>query len=148
MRRYSVAVATALIMFLGIQAARQFYASSMSPSTRFVSPGGQNLERAVVDAQMNLGMLMGRRELDCRHIATLSEVVKTMNASQGLVPDQQERVQTSNRSLHEGMLHVIGKPTGPWQVALAVVPRRHAIRIAGYGADLKEPLLSREVTCR
>ena len=148
MQRYSVAIATALIIFLGIQAGRRFYASRMSPSAEFTTPNGQNIERAVIDAQMNVRMLVARGDLDCRRAEGLSNLVKTLNAAQGLVPEEETRFRKSGRFPHNAILHVAGRPTGPWQVVLASKSTHDGIRVAGYGTDLSEPLVSKDIKCR
>ena len=145
MQRYSVLIATVLIVVIGVTVAKRFYASGPSGASSFIAPNGKNLQQAVIDVHRQAMLLSGRQ--GCGHAEALSELAATMNVAQGLVPEEERRLRNAGRLPSRALLYLVGRPTGPWQVVLAEATGGSAIRIEGYGADRATPLISKSVRC-
>ena len=145
LRNWFLLLVTVLLVWLGMRAVKVLKAARLETSAHATSPSGGNLEQAVMDAQRNLQMLMATRQFRCG-MSELSDVANTMNAAQGLAPEDAKRFRRSGRFPRRAILHVTERPTGPWQVVLMF--GRSTIRVSGYSEDLTEPLLVREVKCQ
>ena len=145
LRNWFILLVTVLLIWLGVRAVKLLNATRLETSAHATSPSGGDLEQAVIDAQRNVQMLMATGQLRCG-MGDLSNVVKTINAIQGLTPEDEKRVQRFGRLSRQAILHVTEHPTGAWQVVLT--SGEGTIRISGYGDNLTGPLIVRDVKCR
>jgi len=102
----------------------------------------RRLQNAVWVAQANYDGLQDVGYAGWTPTSAAQRLVTLLNAAQVTQPDE----------LPPGMKlppartkYVLGKPTGPWQVALVADERRKRVRVEAYGKDLEKPIIVREL---
>ncbi|MGK7872740.1 MAG: hypothetical protein AB4426_05325 [Xenococcaceae cyanobacterium] len=107
----------------------------------------RELEQAIFYVEANLGALGDSGYVQWTPTTAVANLVETMNASQILLPEEEEEYRQAGIRPPKPIPYVIDKPKGAWQVVLIADEAQQKIRVLGYGTDLTEPLVVKEIPC-
>ncbi len=76
-----------------------------------------------------------------------NERTDRMNAAQILLPEEEQQYRQAGIRPKEAIPYLLEKPTDSWQVVLIADEAQQKIRVEGYGKDLSQPLIVKEIPC-
>lgn len=117
-----------------------------SNNTQAVSPKKLQLEQAVSSVEMTLGSLGDVGYVQWTPTTAAEELVNTLNASQVLLPEEEEQYREA-RIKPVTIPYSLNQPTTNWQVVIIPDEANSLIKVEGYGSNLEEPLLAKEIPC-
>ena len=116
-----------------------------SNNTQAFSPKKLQLEQAVSSVEMTLGSLGDVGYVQWTPTTAAEEVVNTLNASQVLLPEEAQYREAKIKPVT--IPYILNKPTTNWQVVIIPDEDNSLIKVEGYGSNLEEPLLAKEIPC-
>ncbi len=122
--------------------------NSSPPAQQKVSPlKKQELEKAVLYVEANLNALGDSGYVQWTPTTAVAQLVETMNAAQILLPEEEEEYRQAGIRLPEPIAYVMETPQEAWQVVLIADEEQQKIRVLGYGTNLTQPLVVKEIPC-
>ena len=117
-----------------------------SEKTQVFSPKKLHLEKAVASVEMTLGSMGDVGYVQWTPTTAAIEVVDSLNASQVLVPGEEEQYKEA-RIKPVTIPYTLNKVTDKWQVVIIPDEANSTIKIEGYGSNLDEPLFVKSIPC-
>ena len=114
--------------------------------TQAFSPKKLHLEKAVASVEMTLGAMGDVGYVQWTSTTAAEEVVNSLNASQVLVPGEEEQYKEA-RIKPVTIPYTLNKATDKWQVVIIPDEEKSTITVEGYGTNLDEPLLVKTIPC-
>ena len=144
MKMKSIVPIPALILVLACTAC----GNPAPPAQQKASPlKKQELEKAVLYVEANLNALGDSGYVQWTPTTAVAQLVETMNASGVLLPEEEEEYRQAGIRPPEPIPYVMETPQEAWQVVLIADEEQQKIRVLGYGTDLTQPLVVKEIPC-
>jgi hypothetical protein len=121
--------------------------NSSEPSSTPSTLKQQELEQAIFFLEGNLGTLGDVGYAQWTPTTAAEELVTTMNASQVLLPEEEDEYRQAGIKPKEVIPYVLNQPTEAWQVVLVPDDTQQTIYVQGFGNDLETPLIEKDLPC-
>lgn len=107
----------------------------------------QELEQAILFVESSLRSLSSVGYTQWTPTTAAQEVVKIMNASQVTLSAEEERYREAEIT-PKTIPHLFNeKPTQSWSIVVRPDETKQVVVVEGYGTDLEEPVLMKELPC-
>ncbi len=107
----------------------------------------RQLEEAIFYVETNLESLGEASYVQWTPTTAVANLAETMNAAQILLPEEEQQYRQAGIRPKEAIPYLLEKPTDSWQVVLIADEAQQKIRVEGYGKDLSQPLIVKEIPC-
>lgn len=107
----------------------------------------QELEQSIFFAESNLGGMGDAGYVQWTPTTAATQLVESMNAAQTLTPEEEKEYKERGMFIPKAIPYVLNQPTDKWQVVVIGDETGKKIILQGYGSDLTQPLVIREIPC-
>lgn len=107
----------------------------------------RELEEAVYFAESNLGGFGDAGYVQYTPTTAATQLVETMNTAQTLTLEEEKEYKERGMLIPKAIPYVLNEPTDKWQVVVIGDETAQKVIIKGYGIDLTQPLVVKEIPC-
>jgi hypothetical protein len=124
-----------------------FACSSNTESTKVPKYKLRELEQSIFFAEANLGGMSDAGYVQWTPTSAATQLVESMNAAQTLTPEEEKEYKERGMFIPKAIPYVLNQPTAKWQVVVIGDETGKKIILQGYGSDLTQPLVVKEIPC-